>query len=213
MSIANKISLYNRKRKWKTFLEVVRPEENTTILDVGFNDTVVFENDNFLERNYQYRKNITALGIEEPVNFNKQYPEIKAVTYDGKIFPFADKEFDIVWSNAVLEHVGDFDRQLLFLKEIKRTGKRAFISTPNRLFPFEVHTLVLFLHWLPRKIFHKYLLWIGKEWATGDYMYLLSRSDIKKLLRDAGITRYRIFANRLMGFTLDFVMYFGDIDA
>jgi 2-polyprenyl-3-methyl-5-hydroxy-6-metoxy-1,4-benzoquinol methylase len=210
MSLVVKVSLFNRRRKWKHFMNLVNPDEKTTILDVGFNDTEYFENDNFLEKNYPYRKNITALGLEEPVNFNKIYPEIKAMAYDGKIFPFKDKEFDVVWANAVLEHVGVFDRQVLFLQQINRVCNKAFITTPNRLFPFEVHTHAFLLHWLPRKTFNKYLVWRGKEWAAGDYMFLLKRDDIKKLLKAAGIKKYKIIPNRLFGLTLDFIIYFGD---
>ena len=38
MSIAYKISGYNRRRKWKIFWEIVKPTSETTILDVGFAD-------------------------------------------------------------------------------------------------------------------------------------------------------------------------------
>jgi len=193
-------------------MNILRPDEKSSILDVGFNDTEYFENDNFLEKNYPWRKNITALGLDEPVNFNKIYPEIKALAYDGKVFPFRDKEFDIIWSNAVLEHVGNFDRQAFFLKEINRVARKAFITTPNKFFPFEVHTKVLFLHFISQRVFHWYLRLIGKNWATGEYMFLLSKRDIEKLFASAGIEKYKIIRNRLVGFTLDFNILFGEYD-
>ena len=52
----------------------------------------------------------------------------------GATLPFADKEFDIVWSNAVIEHVGGYDKQLLFLSGMLCTGKNIFLTTPNRWF-------------------------------------------------------------------------------
>ena len=210
MSIAYKISAFNRRRKWKIFLEVVKPTSKTTILNVGFSENEYSETDNFLEKNYQYPQNITALGLDTPEKFLERYPQVRAVRYEGKEFPFDNKEFDVCWSNAVIEHVGDKDRQILFLKEIKRIAKAGFITTPNKHFPIEVHTRTPLLHFLPRKLFEKYLYLVCKKWATGNYMNLLSLSDILNLLMDAGISNYKIIKNRLLFFTLDFVIIFGD---
>ena len=87
-------------------------------------------------------------------------------------------------------------------------AKRSFVTTPNRFFPIEVHTRTPFLHYLPDSIFHRYLRLIGKSWAAGDYMELLSLGDIKCLASEAELGNLRIVKNRLMGFTLDFVMLF-----
>ena len=46
-----------------------------------------------------------------------------------------DGTFDVVFSNAVIEHVGGEEEQLRFVAEALRVGRRAFITTPNRLFP------------------------------------------------------------------------------
>jgi hypothetical protein len=35
--------------------------------------------------------------------------------------------------------------------ELCRVAPKVFVSTPNRRFPLEVHTLMPFLHWLPRR--------------------------------------------------------------
>ena len=211
MSFAYKISKYNRRRKWKIFLKIIKPSFNTTILDVGFTENEYSETDNFLEKNYPYPQNITALGIYTPKKFLERYPQVKAVKYDGKKFPFNDQEFDVCWTNATIEHVGSKENQIMFLKEIKRVAKAAFITTPNKYFPIEVHTRTPLLHFLPKKLFDKYLFLIGKKWATGSYMNMLSLKDIKELLMDVGISNYRIIKNRLLFFILDFVIIFGNI--
>ena len=206
MSFAYKISAWNRKRKWKQFQDQFHPTKEMKILDIGFNATEYSDTDNFLEKHYQYPNQITALGIDDPTEFQKKYPDVTAVQYDGKVFPFKNKQFDICWSNAVLEHVGSYGAQVLFLKEIARTSAHGFITTPNKHFPIEVHTRVPLLHWLPKQWFDAFLRFIGKEWATGDYMRLVSKKELQCCLKDAGIDSYKIIHNRLFGFTLDFIV-------
>lgn len=204
MSIAERISGANRKRKYELFLRAFKPTATTTILDVGFADKEYSESENYLERHYRHPGNITALGIEEPAEFSRRYPQVKTAVYDGREFPFADGQFDICWSNAVIEHVGDRECQLLFLSEIKRVGRAAFLTTPNRYFPIEVHTRIPLLHMMPKSVFDRAARLVGKGWAAGDYMLLLSLNEIRSLLADAGIGEYTIIKNKMFGFTLDF---------
>jgi hypothetical protein len=205
MSIAYKISEYNRRRKYQEFLKFLNPQPETTILDVGFTEEEYSTSDNFLEKNYPYPEKITALGLTEASQFSRRYPKIKTLTYNGKKFPFNDQQFDIVWSNAVLEHVGSYADQIFFLKEIKRVGQQAFITTPNRNFPVEIHTRTPLLHFLPKKIFDFYLRLIRKSWATGPYMNLLTIKKLKELLKEAGINDYQLIKNCWGGFILDLV--------
>src|SRR5687767_5054937 len=104
MSLAYKVSAYNRQRKFEAFMEIVRPNRTTKILDVGFSDDEFSESDNFLEKHYPYPENITALGLDVADRFLHRYPQVPAIRYDGKRFPFRDHAFDVSWSNAVLEH-------------------------------------------------------------------------------------------------------------
>ena len=207
-SIANRISKFNRERKWNFFTKQFAFSDHTSILDVGFNNIEYSEIDNYLEKVYPYPGKITALGITESELFKQRYPEVNAIVYDGDHFPFNAGSFDIVWSNAVLEHVGERKKQILFLKEIRRVGKAAFITTPNRYFPVEIHTRTIFLHFLPQRIFYKYLKLTGKKWATNGYMNLLSEKAIINLLKEAGIDQYKIVRNKLFLFTLDFIITF-----
>lgn len=205
-TIAYRVSDWNRRRKWRLFQEAVGPNSETLILDVGYQDLSLQAADNFIEENYPWPRQITALGIEDPVNFSKRYPDVKVVVYDGVTFPFEDAAFDVVWSNAVLEHVGDRKDQLHFLRECARVGKTAFVTTPNRHFPVEVHTRIPLLHWLPTPWFDWILRRVGKERFAGDYMNLLSARKLRALLSDAGIHDARVVKNRLLGPTLDFVV-------
>ncbi len=72
------------------------------------------------------------------------------VAGDGRALPFRDAAFDVVFSNSVIEHVGDAASQKRFAAEVARVGRGYWIQTPNRWFPVEQHLLTPFVHWLPR---------------------------------------------------------------
>lgn len=198
----------SRQKKHKQFMGFCKPTENDLILDIGAQNKQYKESDNFLEQKYPYQHNITALGIEDLTEFSVRYPEVKTVTYDGEIFPFKDKYFDFVFSNAVIEHVGNSKRQELFLSEILRvTKKRIFFTTPSKSFPIEIHTRLPFVHWLPKKMSDWFYIKAGKRWASGNYMYLLYKRDLIRLLdklKNKDSFDYKIINNRMIGLTATF---------
>jgi hypothetical protein len=73
------------------------------------------------------------------------------VAGDGRSLPFRDAAFDVVFSNSVIEHVGDAASQRRFAREIARVGRAFWVQTPNRWFPVEQHLLTPLVHWLPRR--------------------------------------------------------------
>lgn len=213
MGLAHRVSNFNRTRKWSQFLSIVEPRPGLRVLDIGYTEREHQDADNFLEKHYPYPEDITALGVDEPIEFRQRYPKVKAVRYDGRRFPFEDKSFDIAWSNAVIEHVGGANEQAFFLSEVVRVSKFAFVTTPNRYFPMEVHTRLPLVHWLPKPVFDRILVALGKDWAAGAYMDLLSERDFRRRLSDVGVRDYRFIKNRLAGLTMDFVAVIGSFDS
>lgn len=208
-NLAKKFSNRNRQKKFEYFLNYFKPTAKTSILDVGASEKEYQKNGNILEKRYPYQEKITVLGVDEYKELIERYPRIKVMQYDGQSeFPFQDKEFDICWSNAVLEHVGGRTAQIAFLKEINRVSNRGFITTPNRFFPLELHTKAFLLHYLPKKYFDNILLIWGKKWATGSYMHLLSLSQLRLILDESGISNYKIKKNSFMGFVVEFIVVF-----
>lgn len=204
-AVASRISRSSREAKYRQFLAVVAPRPGETILDVGVNDVEYSENDNYLEKRYPYSHDIVAVAHKRLEHFPARYPHIRAVVADGRRLPFAADEFAIAYSNAVIEHTGARDDQLAFLKELYRVARRGYLTTPNRRFPVEVHTRVPLLHLvLPQRWFDAFLRTVGKSWATGRYMNLLSESELRELLREAGIENASIIRNRLLGLAVTF---------
>ena len=173
MKLVDAVSLRSRRRKLRLFLDELRPTAATTVLDVGV-DEVGFGAEgghagcgthNFFEELYPWRDRITALGLHDGAGFRESYPTIPYLQGDACALPFADGSFDIVFSNAVIEHVGDIDRQRLFVAEALRVGRRVFLTTPNRWFPLEVHTRLPLVHWLPPAHAGAVYRAVGKPWA------------------------------------------------
>lgn len=107
---------------------------------------------------------------------------------DGTCLQFDDKSFDIVFSNSVIEHVGNFENQEKFAAEATRVGRSLWIQTPNRAFIIEPHFLAPFFHFLPKMWQHKlarnFTLWGWLARPTAEYaraqvdeIRLLSRAE------------------------------------
>ena len=187
MRLADAISLRSRRRKLALFLELMQPTPETTVLDVGVDEVSHGESGgesgctthNFLEEHYAWPARITALGLHDGGRFRERYAAIDYVQGDACDLPFTDGEFDVVHSNAVIEHVGGRERQEAFVREAVRVGKRVFLTTPNRWFPLEVHTRLPLVHWLPSGAAGRAYDLVGKPWAKENR--LLGPDDLRTL--------------------------------
>ena len=150
--VASRVSLRSRERKLRLFVDLLGPGPESTVVDVGVTNAPFGSGstDNFFEAMYPWPERITGVGHTELDAFEAAFPSVRAVRADGRELPFADDEFDFGFSNAVVEHVaGGREGQRRFVHELCRVSRRVFVTTPNRWFPLEVHTLRPFVHWLP----------------------------------------------------------------
>jgi SAM-dependent methyltransferase len=150
-----------RARRMRRFAETfaVRPE--TRVLDVG--------GDAPLWMLLSARPRVTILNMPRAAPDREGFDLVFA---DGCALPFADQSFDIVFSNSVIEHVGNSDAQRQFANEIRRVGRSYFVQTPNRWFPIEPHLLTPLIHWLPRSwqgpIVRRFTVWQWVEKPSED---------------------------------------------
>lgn len=183
--LAARASLWNRRRKLALFLKTMRPGPETRVVDVGVGDTPfgtepgLAATHNFFEALYPWPERITAVSDVPLPNFAEAFPSIRTVVANGLELPFADDEFDVAFSNAVVEHVGGREEQRRFVAELCRVAPRVFLSTPNRWFPVETHTLVPLVHWLPRPAADRTMHALRREnWSQVE---LLSKGDLLAL--------------------------------
>ncbi len=187
MRFADAISLRSRRRKLRLFLDELTPTAGTTVLDVGVDEVSLGEaggeggcrTHNFFEASYPWPDRITALGLHDGTRFRERYPRVRYVEGDATALPFADQSFDVVFSNAVIEHVGGRDAQERFVREALRVGRCVFLTTPNRWFPIEVHTRLPLVHWLPAPVAHRAYELAGMSWAKENH--LLSSRELRAL--------------------------------
>ncbi|HEY0443109.1 MAG TPA: methyltransferase domain-containing protein [Candidatus Limnocylindrales bacterium] len=189
----------SRRIRYRRFESEVRPGPSDTILDVGVTDSG-WRSGNFLEAMYPWPERITAVGLGPLPEFQRLFPSVTAVTADGRALPFPDQSFTVGFSNAVIEHVGGRDDQRRFVGELVRTCERSFVATPNRWFPIDPHTLLPFVHWLPRRFRDRLLRWTGNgKWAGEGALNPLGARDLASLYPDPATVR--IVRQRLLGLT------------
>ena len=161
-------SRFNRRQKARRFRGLIAHHNVKTVLLVGA-ESATFSWSNIVENailSSGARVVVSGLGPE------LDFPNTLRVFCDGRALPFRDGAFDLVLSNAVVEHVGDEADQRVFLAEHYRVGRRYVATTPNRWFPVESHTRVLFRHWVPA--------WRDRHSAA--FSRLLSRRELARVL-------------------------------
>lgn len=136
-----------RKKRFAQFVDRIQPRQHECILDVGGYPATWAGNQHLVS-------SIHIANVHEitpPEVLGNFHFEIA----DGCSLPFPDQAFDIVFSNSVIEHVGDFERQKTFARELCRVGGRLWVQTPAQEFWIEPHFMTPFIHWLPRRWQHR----------------------------------------------------------
>lgn len=145
---------------------------------------------------------ITLLNTEPISTSLKNIHFIKGDARD--LSRFRDKEFDVVFSNSVIEHVGRFNEQKKMADEILRTGKQYYVQTPNYYFPVEPHFLFPLFQFLPRGIQRFLVLNFRLGWFEKcktkmeadeiiESIHLLKENELRKLFPEGKIIKEKLF--------------------
>ena len=153
---------------------------------------------------------ITLLNIEAEQTVPSS---MRSVTGDATAMPeFVDREFDLVFSNSVIEHLYTWDQQQRMAHEVNRVGKKFYIQTPNRYFPIEAHYILPYAQFWPKALLHKTLtgtrLSRFRKWESAlakqyiSEIRLLNETEMKSLF-PAG----KVFREKCIGMTKSITMH------
>ena len=177
-----------RVRRLSLFKEIMNPCEGDRILDVGG------------YRNAWLNADLSGVKIdvinidrkkgEQDVEMLPNGTEVRELWGDGCALEWPDDSYDIIFSNSVIEHVGDHGRQQSFAGEVMRVGKSCWVQTPAVACPIEPHFLGVGIHWLPRAI---------RPWVARIFSFrgLFGGHSLKQLQEISDTTRL-ITRKRLM---------------
>jgi hypothetical protein len=176
-----------RTERMYQFLDRVRPPWDAKIIDLGGTP------DLWQLVPHEFDLTIVNLTVE---HFNAALPP-RTRFVQGDVTDltdlFEDKSFDVVFSNSVIEHVGDDDKQQAMADEVHRLADAYWVQTPSDRFPIEPHVgLPFYWHWpvalrrrLERRWQRRYVGW-GEMVAS---TRVLSAQRMAELFPEASIYR------------------------
>ncbi len=201
------LSIQFRRKRFAFFLSLLsRLERPVHILDIG--GTGAYWKTMGLDANDQVF--ITLLNLTQD---NVTLPYLTSIVGDARHIQVEDCSFDIVFSNSVIEHVGNYPDQAQMANEVRRVGKNYFVQTPNKYFPLEPHFLFPLFQFLPLMI----RVWLLQNFDLGwftktsdarkakeivESIRLLDKKEFGKLFPDA-----TIYEEKILGMTKSFVAY------
>lgn len=163
-----------RRKRFQLFLELIeifpRP---VSILDVGG------------EPRFWEVMGLAGHPDYHIVLFNQTFfavnqPNLRSVVGDAAdLGQFAKREFQAVFSNSVIEHLGTHERQQRMAAEVQRVGERYFVQTPNRHFPLEPHFLLPLFQYYPLRM----QIALVQRFNLGWYLRVADREQAIRLIQ------------------------------
>ncbi len=182
---------------------IFKKRGSVNILDVGGRKKFWEPIESTLHRNCV---KITVLNLPCEIHGGRDDSIFTHVSGDAcNLHEYKDGQFDLVLSNSVIEHVGNWDKIQAYATEVRRVGQNLFVQTPYYWFCMEPHYVAPFFHWLPRpiqvKIFMRFAIGT-KDRATNlteaiqwveTTPYLLDCTMMRALFPDCDIQRERFW--------------------
>jgi hypothetical protein len=138
-----------RARRWEVFCHAFPELERMAVLDLGGTTEA-------WRRAPVKPKTVVVLNLTEPGTSDD--PSVTAVAGDACDARGAlsmagiDQEFDLVFSNSLIEHVGGHASRRAVASEVAALAPYHWVQTPNRHFPVEPHWLFPGMQFLPVRL-------------------------------------------------------------
>lgn len=198
-----RLSSKSRQAKFDIFWSCMKPRPESSLLNVGatpahLGNALLGDSNCLVEQPEQDPRwrSLRVVGCNIDFDNMRQYSAahsskgFRALVADACRLPFADQTFDIVFSNAVIEHLTK-EGQLLMAKEIARVGRSWFVTTPNFWYPIEMHHKLPFFQFLPRPV-RGFLQSKLRTWPQGEPINLLTGRELEALFPGSVVSKLRV---------------------
>lgn len=200
----NPDSFVNKLRK-KRFVhiqqaleELIAEKGRIKVLDIG-GDITYWKNMGWIDD----RCSVYILNLDSWIQ-GKMPEGFYHVIGDALDLPYQRGDFDLVFSNSVIEHVGSREKQQKFADEVRRISTRYIIQTPSQWFPLEPHSLIPFFQFVPHSLRARLIMRLNinyfpksdtyeKALAVSKGTMMLTKSAFRKLFPDAEMIVERLF--------------------
>jgi 2-polyprenyl-3-methyl-5-hydroxy-6-metoxy-1,4-benzoquinol methylase len=181
----------SREEKFRLFVKLLKPTPPMRILNVGASGPNFAFPEQF-ESLYEHPNHVTGGGISlsEVEDYRRSFPGVKTLVFNGCALPFRDKSFDIIYSNAVIEHLADHEAQQRFAAEVVRVARGWFVTTPNLYYPIEPHYHLPLVQFLPQRWQRSLVRSLGRT-PYGN-LNLLTKRQLQRLLPDGDVVGCRV---------------------
>jgi len=123
-----------RKKRFENFIKKLNINFTDSIIDLGGLEYT------WIGTGLEQNVTIMNLSLPEHTKDNFKYLEGDACN----LLMLCKKSFDVGFSNSVIEHVGEYEKQFQMANELRRVCRRYWIQTPYKHFPIEIHLLFPF---------------------------------------------------------------------
>jgi hypothetical protein len=148
---------FSRRGRMKKFCKKMTLTEGAKVLDLGGTSSIWAYVDTPLNI-----KILNLPGSPTEKSPGVSHHNIEFVVGDATdLSEFGDGAFDLVFSNSVIEHVGDRSKQLAFAEGVKRLAPSYWVQTPSIWFPIEAHSGMPFWFFYPRAMRR----WFMTRWS------------------------------------------------
>ncbi len=203
--------IYNlRRKRFAFFLRLLKNQKRPLkLLDVGGFEAY------WKAMGMENLSNIHFTMLNLQVSKTEQ-PTFVSLAGDARSMPqFANESFDVVYSNSVIEHVGNAHDQQAMADEVRRLGKSYFVQTPNYFFPIEPHFLFPFFQFLPEAI----RVYLHLNFDLGHMKKAKNREEAistiyhTRLLTESEMVKMfpgcKVYKEMFLGFTKSIIVYNG----
>jgi SAM-dependent methyltransferase len=165
--LADPLAARARARRHALFRELTGVDASTRIVDVGCGTLGL--------RGLAPDLDVTGVDVVERPSYPGPFVRADATAR----LPFEDGEFDLAYSNSVIEHLPRA-RRAAYAAEVRRIARGHWIQTPAYSFPLEPHALLPAAQWLPRPLRRAY--WhLGAAGSWEPDLALLRRRELIRL--------------------------------